>query len=308
LLDAARQAVPDACDAYVLAIHDGSNRDFRSHTSQHDCLVLGPAEEIGYDLHTCLLVRDTAGEPLAPVYQAVQSAGGLTSSRTLPTNPWPPPRSHLEAVLDTRKYVRRLGVGRTAVHVSAAEAAAVAHCRAWAKAGQLFVVRVQDTRVVLPAGQQRQLHEVVRPLPSRFAFTRPVPYHGRSAQPFGADTEVVRYRPAKPWRKKQAGQRVTVKGPALPWRLLVSPVREAAGQLLAEWLLLTNVPVSVLAAQVALGYYWRWRIDLWVLWALVAVSEEYTLPQLREAAQSILGENLAANPRKRQPTTHGSPP
>jgi hypothetical protein len=386
LLDAGRQAVPVACDDYVLAVHDWSNLDFRSHTSKHDRMVLGQAEEIGYELHTCLLVSDTAGEPLAPVYQGVQSAAGLTSSRSLHTNPWPADRSNLDALVDTMNYVRRLQLGRTAVHVIDAEADSVAHFRAWAKAGHLFVVRVKDSRVVRHAGQQRKLHEVVRQLQHRFAFTRPVQYHEQPAQQFVAETEVVLYRPAKPWRKNQAGQRVTVKGPALTLRLVVSQVRDAAGQLLAEWLLLTNVPVSVLAAQVALWYYWRWRIEsyfkllksagqqvehwqqetaavltrrllvagmacvlvwqiarqpgadgaslrallmrlsgravkrsqpwtlpgllagLWVLLALVAVSEEYTLDHLRQVAQSILGKNVAANPTKRQQTTHGSSP
>src|SRR5262249_29563706 len=33
------------------------------------------------------------------------------------------------------------------------------------------------------------------------------------------------------------------------------------GVLLAQWLLLTNVPADVSAARVALWYYWRWRIE-----------------------------------------------
>jgi hypothetical protein len=280
-----------------------------------------------------------------------------------------------------------LCVACTAVHVIDAEADSVAHFRAWAKAGHLFLVRVKDSRVVLHAGCQQKLRAVVQQLQPRFAFTREVLYHGRPAQQFVAETEVVLYRPAKPWRKNQDGRRRgTVKGPALPLRLVVSQVRDAAGQLLAEWLLLTNVPGSVLAAQVALWYYWRWRIEsyfkllkstgqqlehwqqetaeavlrrllvasmacvlvwqiarqpeaegaslrallmrlsgravkrsqpwtlpgllagLWVLLAMVAVSEEYTLDELRQAAQSILGENREANPTSRQQTTHGSPP
>ncbi len=385
LLDAARQAVPVECDDYVLAVHDWSDLDFRSHASKHDRMVLGQAEEIGYELHTCLLVSDTAGEPLAPVYQAVKSAGGLTSSRCLHTNPWPPSRSNLDALVETMNYVRRLAVGRTAVHVIDAEADSVAHFRAWAKAGHLFLVRVKDARRVLYAGQKRKLREVVRQLQPRFVFTRPVQYHGRPAQQFVAETEVVLHRPAKPWRKNQAGQRVTVKGPALPLRLVVSQVRDADGQLLAEWLLLTNVPVGVLAAQVALWYYWRWRIEsyfkllksagqqvehwqqetaeallrrllvasmacvlvwqiarqeggdgaslrallmrlsgravkrsqpwtlpgllagLWVLLAMVAVSEEYTVDQLVRRHRHP-GENVVAKSTNRQQTTHGPPP
>lgn len=101
LLDAARQAVPEVCDRFVLAVHDWSDLAFRSHTSKGDRMVLGQAEEIGYELHTCLLVSDTSGDPLAPVYQAVKSAAGLTSSRRRLTTPWPEGLTNLDALAGT---------------------------------------------------------------------------------------------------------------------------------------------------------------------------------------------------------------
>ena len=200
-----------------------------------------------------------------------------------------------------------------------------------------------------------------------------------------AQTEVVLYRPAKPQRQGRTGPRPKLQGPALTLRLVVSQVRDAAGRLLAEWLLLTNVPADVAAATVALWYYWRWRIEsyfkllkgagqqvehwqqetaealtrrllvasmacvlvwrvsrqpgpegeslrdllvrlsgrlvkrgrrwtlpallegLWVLLAMVAVSEDYTTEQLRAAARTALGENADPNTKNR-PTAHGSPP
>ena len=45
-------------------------------------------------------------------------------------------------------------------------------------------------------------------------------------------------------------------------RLVVSEVRDGDGRLLATWLLLTNVPASVPASEVALWYYWRWRVEM----------------------------------------------
>ena len=223
--------------------------------------VLGQAEEIGYELHTCLLLSDAAGDPLAPVYQAVKSARGLTSSRRRHTTPWPAGRTNLNVLAGTMSYVRRLALGRVAVHVIDAEADSVAHFRAWAKRGHLFLVRVKGTRAVLHAGQKRKLHEVVRQLQGRFVPSREVLFHGRPAQPFVAQTEVVLYRPAKPQRQGRTGPRPKLQGPALTLRLVVSQVRDAAGRLLAEWLLLTNVPADVAAATVALWYYWRSRIE-----------------------------------------------
>ena len=278
-----------------------------------------------------------------------------------------------------------MGLGRTAVHVIDAEADSVAHFRAWSKAGHRFLVRVKGTRVVRHDGQQRSLHEVVRHLQGHFVPSRQVRFHGRPAQQFVAEAAVVLFRPALPRRQGRSGPRPPVKGPALTLRLVVSQVRDANGQLLAEWLLLTNVPVSVTTATVALWYYWRWQIEsyfkllksagqqvehwqqetataltrrllvaslacvlawrvarqtgpegeslrallmrlsgravkrkqpwtlpgllagLWVLLAMVAVSEEYTLEQLRAAARQALGEDAGPVRTERQ-KTHGSPP
>ena len=68
-------------------------------------------------------------------------------------------------------------------------------------------------------------------------------------------------RPAKPKRPDPDGVRRSIAGPALALRLVVSQVRSAQGQLLAQWLLLTNLEESVEAASVALWYYWRWKIE-----------------------------------------------
>jgi hypothetical protein len=157
--------------------------------------------------------------------------------------------------------VRRLGLGRTAVHVIDAEADSVAHFRAWSKAGHRFLVRVKGTRVVRHNGQRRSLHEVVRHLQGHFVTSRPVQFHGRPAQQFVAEATVVLFRPALPRRQGRTGPRPPVQGPALTLRLVVSHVRAASGQLLAEWLLLTNLPAAVRAVTVALWYYWRWQIE-----------------------------------------------
>ena len=44
-------------------------------------------------------------------------------------------------------------------------------------------------------------------------------------------------------------------------RLVVSRLRDGRGRVVATWLLLTNLPAGVTAAEVALWYYWRWRVE-----------------------------------------------
>jgi hypothetical protein len=263
LRTAAAQSVPAACRDFVLAVHDWSDLDFRSHTRKKDRIVLGQQEEIGYELHSCLLLDDAAGGPLAPVYQAVKSAHGLTSSRHVHTNPWPEDCTNLDAVVGTMNYVRRLRLGRPAVHLIDAEADSVYHLRAWAKAGHLFVVRVEGKRLVLHQRQEKLLSDVHTQLRQQqaFAFSRDVLYHGKKAQQFVAEAAVVLHRAAKLERKADGGKRRVVKGRPLPLRLVVSEVRAADGAVLAVWLLLTNVPPAVAAATVALWYYWRWGVE-----------------------------------------------
>ena len=52
-----------------------------------------------------------------------------------------------------------------------------------------------------------------------------------------------------------------IPGQPLTLRLIIAQVRDKRGRVLATWRLWTNLPPSVKAAQVALWYYWRWRIE-----------------------------------------------
>jgi hypothetical protein len=266
LLDVARAAVARDCTDYVLAVHDWSDLTYRTHTSKHDCLVLGQAEEIGYELASCLLLDDAAGQPLAPVVQSVKAASGLYSSRYRHPQPLRPEVSNLDALIGTMHYVRRLDLARPAVHMIDAEADSVGHLRAWAKAKHLFLVRVKGTRLVKHQGQAQKLRAIVDHLQQQqgaFTRSRTVLYHGRRAEQWVAETTVVWHRPARRERQGPNGQKhkVSIPGPALKVRLVVSQVRAANGTRLAEWLLVTNVPAEVTAATVALWYYWRWRIE-----------------------------------------------
>jgi hypothetical protein len=177
--------------------------------------------------------------------------------------PLDPLVTNLDRVLGTMKYVRRLRLGRPLVHIIDQEADSIAHFRAWCKAGHLWLARVQGRRAIKHRGQRCHLDDVVRWLRRRraFTFSRPVLYHGRKAQQLVAEAEVVLYRSARPTRKASRRQPRKVPGVPLTLRLIVSEVRDAEGKLLAEWLLLTNVPAKVAAATLALWYYWRWRVE-----------------------------------------------
>jgi hypothetical protein len=260
LIQAGQQAVA-ACPAdYVLCVHDWCLLHFGHHPSKKDRAPLSYPGDRGYELATALLVEAQFGSPLAPVEMRLRNARTVFSSRS------PAPgrtASHLDQLRPTLTAVAELGLARPVVHVIDAEADSVAHLRDWHQDGRRFVVRSDGLRRVRYRGRSVLLKDVAAQLRRRGAFTpcREVTYHDQKAAQHLAEAEVVLDRPGQRHRVRGRGKRRRVPGPPLRLRLVVSRVVDEYGKLRAVWLLLTNVPAEVGAAEVALWYYWRWRIE-----------------------------------------------
>ena len=79
------------------------------------------------------------------------------------------------------------------------------------------------------------------------------------AQLWVAETSATLHRPAK---KNVKGRRFERAGRPLPLRYVVVQLRDIEGQVLAEWMLLSNVPKEWASAEkLAFCYYWRRRIE-----------------------------------------------
>ena len=255
LLDDARAAVPGECLDYALVVHDWSLLHYNEHPSKADRIELAHSQDLGYELQTALLLSDQDGQPIAPLGHELRGAAGVYSTRH--ERVCQPP-AKLDRLAPVMRFVHELRLSKPAVHIIDREADSVDHYRRWLKRGRLILVRADDNRRVRHQGHSRLLPEVVAHLLDRGAFrdTREVLYHGRKARQWVAETTVVLDRPAK-----QKHGRVSKPGKALALRLVVAQVRDAAGAVLAQWLLLTNVPQEVAAERIALWYYWRWRIE-----------------------------------------------
>jgi hypothetical protein len=259
LIDCARVAVAEHCQDFALVVHDWSLLHYTHHSRKQDRVPLSQGRDPGYELLSSLVLSDQDGQPLAPVCQQLRAQAGVYDSRFAHLRS---ARSTLDNLAPTMTFVQRLGLGKTPVHMIDSEADAVGHYRRWQRRRHLFLVRADEQRVVQHEGHDTLLAAVVETLRQRQAFrdSRTVRYQGRAVQQWVAETTVTLTRPARPHRRGQA-RRVSVPGRPITLRLVVSEVRDAAGQVLARWLLLTNVPVTVAAATVALWYYWRWRIE-----------------------------------------------
>ena len=148
------------------------------------------------------------------------------------------------------------------MHIIDAEADSVAHYRSWSAAGHFFLVRADD-RLVLHEDQMRKLSEIRDLLWQRGAFRRArnVNCKGKRGVQWIAEATVTLTRPAIPQRRDGQPRR-KIHGPPLTLRLVISCIRGQDGDGdLAAWFLLSNAPAEVEAAEIALWYYWRWRIE-----------------------------------------------
>ena len=98
--------------------------------------------------------------------------------------------------------------------------------------------------------------KLLRGWPAKAVSTSRVTYRGRPAFQQVAETTITLH---KPHKTRRGGKQYDVSG-AAPDRaaLIVSRITDEEGAVLAEWILVTNVPAhQVAAAEIALWYYWR---------------------------------------------------
>jgi len=259
-IDLGRQEARQACDQYVLVVHDWSQLMFPEHTSKQDRAALSSRRvPEGYELQTALLVSDRDGSPLAPVAMSLRADDGVHCSRTTYVRK---PLSPLDELDPTMTFVEQQSLPQPLVHIIDAEADSVAHYRQWStRSGRLFVVRADD-RLADVAGKEQKFSAIRQQLRAQGVFrqTREVRYHGRRAQQWIAEVPITLTRDGQR-NRPNAKDRQRVPGPPLPLRLVIAEVRDDSGQLLAVWYLLTNVDEQVDAATIALWYYWRWQIE-----------------------------------------------
>jgi hypothetical protein len=261
LIEHARTSVPECCDQWLLVVGDWSNLHYNGHESKSDRIELSMKNDLGYEMFTALAVGDRDGAPIAPLCLELRAGSGLHTTRC-PTVQRP--ASLLDGLEPVMDHVAALPLGKPVVFIIDREADSVAHYRRWDGGGKRFVIRADDNGRVLHDGKEQPLCQVAEGLGPRMKSTRPVLYKGKPAQQFVAETMIVLSRPARQHRvDPQTGKarHQNVPGPAIALRLIVAEVRGNQGQMLARWLLLSNLPSEVSDSTVALWYYWRWRIE-----------------------------------------------
>lgn len=265
LTAAGREALADSGSHYALIAHDWSHLDYSAHGSKKDRARLKGKNLWGYELHTALVLSEQTGAPLSVLCQSLEAADGLHSTRSAEVVP---AVSQLDGLSEAIKFVDGCELGKPTVHIADRECDSVWHYRLWQQEKRFVVVRAKTHRIVKHEGRDKPLRVVVNELHEQqlFRYSREVEFKGRVAKQYVAETTVVITRPAKPHRTRHGPRPRRVPGAAIALRLVVSRIEDRAGELLAEWLLWTNVPgpglsEGVTDEQIAQWYYWRWKIE-----------------------------------------------
>jgi hypothetical protein len=254
LVEAGRRSVAALSQEYALMVHDWSLLNYDRHTSKTDRIGSKRNRAQGYELQTALLISDRDGQPLAPMVQNLACASGLHTTRTTKVAAVP---THLDELLDRMDYLQGLSLNRPLVHIIDREGDSVGHYRQWQR--HTFLVRAKGRQRVQWQAQNWLLEAVAEQLKGELKYCRPVDFQGRPARQYLAETAVVLNRPT---RQKRRGKKPSSQAAApVALRLIVSEVRADDNQVLSVWLLLSNAGAEVKGEQLALWYYWRWRIE-----------------------------------------------
>jgi hypothetical protein len=256
LVSAVPQLLEAHCERYGLVMHDWSRLNFSRHTSKTDRLKMTHKSDVGYELQSSVLVSDASGKPLVPVVH------NLVNDTQVHTTMHARPRAHqnhLDELSERMGWLQARGWDKPLVHIVDREGDSVAHWRQWSAQGSQFLVRAKDDPQVCFKGAPVKPKDLAERLSYRSAGE--VLYHGRTAYQSIAQAKVLIQRTAKPKRLVDGKRVAPVAGEPLALRLVVSRICDAQGQVLAQWLLLTNVSDEVDAATIARWYYYRWQIE-----------------------------------------------
>lgn len=253
-----REGCRDSKSSFVLLAHDWCKLGYGNQTGRkRDLAQLTHEHDIGYDLTTALLVEADAGIMLAPMQIHLKTADAVHSTGTQSPQL---DDHHLDQIEPTMDEVADWGLERKVVHVIDREADSLGRLRSWHAKGHLFLIRCDDRRVQCN-GESVLLSELNERFDRdcQFQDAGKARYHGKKVRREVAEAQVILDRPHS---AVVDGKKKTVLGKPIAVRAVFVRLVDAKGWILAEWMLLTNVPAEEAdAAEVGKWYYFRWRIE-----------------------------------------------
>jgi len=263
------EAIEKECDEYLLNAYDWSHIDYKHHHSKEGRVSKNKksGEQSGYDQQSCLAMSDRTGEPIAPLAQNLKIHEGVLSTynENIDIN-----LTHLEELVQRTQWIRsELDINKKIVDIIDREGDSITLMRAYEAHQWLYLIRAKSShKVYVPTlGIDLKQGEVADTLP-RGEFVKSIEYRtkGTKAEQVSIyvneiDVELRRDATQSTINKDGKKEIVKIAGEPINARLVVERLINQQGEIVAQWILLTNVHKDVPSKTIATWYYYRWKIE-----------------------------------------------
>jgi len=255
--------------SFVLVPYDWSHIDYKNHSKKQELVSKkkkGNSKQIGYDFQSSLAL-DEKGNPLGALAQNLKSDLKVysTYSNNIDIN-----LTHLEELIERTRWVRaNLDIDKEIVDMIDREGDSVALMREYHNNNWFYLIRAKrNAKVHLPKeNRDVKQGELADELPNG-KFVKSIKYRVKNNKRekvniYVNEIAVEIRRDATKSVLQEDGTRkvISTPGKTIKSRLVVERLVDMSGNIVAQWILLTNVPKDVDSKTIGIWYYHRWKIE-----------------------------------------------
>jgi len=250
---------------HVLVPYDWSHLDYKKHSKKQDLIITNSENQKGYDFQSSIAL-DEKGNPLGALAQNLKSESKIYSTyddnidKSL---------THLEELIERTRHVRsNLNIDKKIVDIIDREGDSIALMREYEKNNWLYLIRAKRNATVYLPDEDRDVKqgELADELPNG-KYVKTIKFRVNKKREdvniYVNEIEVEIKRDATKSVLDKDGKKRIVKTPGetIKSRLVVERLIDKNGNIVAQWILLTNVSTDIPAKTIATWYYHRWKIE-----------------------------------------------
>jgi len=270
LINHLEKEIHSQCDKYVLALEDWSHVDYKKHTSKKELKSENGKDTcmtIGYDYQGAIAASDRTGEPIGIIDHNLKTADYCYSTYddNIDMN-----LTHLEELKIRIKHISNiLKTDKRIVNIVDRESDSIAFMRGLDEDNQLFLLRGKNNSKVNYYDEESNTTISIKqgdlanklPLGKK---VKTIKYRKKNATIFANECEINISRDATKMISSSDGKKKLqkTKGKTLKLKFVVERLVNDKDEIVAEWLLLSNVfDEDIDASTLANWYYYRWKIE-----------------------------------------------
>jgi len=281
------------CKEYVLIANDWSHIDYRNHTSKRECIEYkrnkeGYKKSKGYDLQSSLAISDITGLPIVPIVQNLKTDRKVYSTYA---NDIDIKLTHLEELTKRSKYINnKLDIKKKIVDIIDREADSVALMREYQEDNRFFIIRGLD-RVNVEYNNKRITQKELSRSLELGKYIKSIKYKKQNVKIYANEVKILITRDAYQTYIKDDGKRSTkrIKGEPVEARFIVERLVNSKQEIVATWILISNLQEDVQTEKIALWYYYRWNIESYFK---LLKSSGFNLEQWQQVEPSAIFKRL----------------